>query len=171
MMQPAGAPRWTEARHPGNCRSCASPFAPGERVLYWPRNHAVSCSLCGEVEARRLTAGAHASADGPVVLDLSGLRNDGSAPLCAPDLERPFWRAADGTRHSYRTLRCRIETAAVGELGEAHLTAIHTIAAAALAAGQRGDGRETRRLAVAAGRLCAEIAGFWIPTAVEIPKR
>ena len=54
MTRYAGDPRWIEARYPGNCRSCGSPFARGERVLYWPRRGAVSCGVCGEVEAGRL---------------------------------------------------------------------------------------------------------------------
>jgi hypothetical protein len=53
MIRYAGDPRWTRARHPGNCRSCGAPIAAGERVFYWPRRGAVSCAVCGEVEARR----------------------------------------------------------------------------------------------------------------------
>ena len=56
MTRHAGDPRWIEARHPGNCRSCGGPFARGERVFYWPRQGAVSCAVCGEVEARRFAA-------------------------------------------------------------------------------------------------------------------
>ena len=56
MTRYAGDPHWIEASHPGNCRSCGGPFARGERVFYWPRRRAVSCGVCGEVEARRFAA-------------------------------------------------------------------------------------------------------------------
>lgn len=56
MTRYAGDPRWIEARYPGNCRSCGSPFARGERVFYWPKRRAASCAVCGEVEARRFAA-------------------------------------------------------------------------------------------------------------------
>jgi hypothetical protein len=44
-------------------------------------------------------------------------------------------------------------------------------AAAALAASDCGDRRETVRLACAAARLCGEISGLWPRSAVEIPRR
>jgi hypothetical protein len=56
MMRYAGDPRWTQARYSGNCRSCRAPIGRGERVYYWPRGGAVSCEVCGEVEARRFAA-------------------------------------------------------------------------------------------------------------------
>ncbi|MBD0282656.1 MAG: hypothetical protein ICV69_10750 [Thermoleophilaceae bacterium] len=88
-----------------------------------------------------------------------------------PDPFAPFWREEDGTRHSYGSLRCGLDDAMASELGQAHLEAIGQIARAALAAFERGDRRETARLAVAAGRLCEEIAGRWPPAAVAVPKR
>jgi len=54
---------------------------------------------------------------------------------------------------------------------EVELEAIGRIARAGLAASERGDQGETARLAMAAGRLCQEIAGHWPPSAVEVPKR
>jgi hypothetical protein len=42
-----------------------------------------------------------------------------------------------------------------------HAEAISTMARAAAHAQLRGEDREARRLALAAGRLCEEIAGFW----------
>jgi predicted enzyme related to lactoylglutathione lyase len=57
------------------------------------------------------------------------------------------------------------------ELRQAHLEAIRRLAAGALAALDHGDQRETARLAMAAGRLCEEIAGRWTPAAVEVMAR
>jgi hypothetical protein len=120
-------------------------------------------------EAGRVPApGRNGSRDGgygPPRLALGGLRQ-----VIVPDPRVPHWRDADGTRHSYQTLRCGLESGPADGLRQAHAAAIHAIAAAALAAAERGDHRETRRLAAAAGRLCGEIAGLWPPTAVEIPK-
>jgi hypothetical protein len=53
MRRYAGDPRWVRARYPGTCRSCEAPIARGEHAFYWPRRGAVSCQVCGEVEARR----------------------------------------------------------------------------------------------------------------------
>ena len=86
-----------------------------------------------------------------------------------PEPDAPFWRGADGRRHSYCSLRCRLDAECAVVLREAHCQAIHAIAAAALAARERGDQRETARLAMAAGRLCGEIAGHWPPSAVGTP--
>jgi hypothetical protein len=88
-----------------------------------------------------------------------------------PDARVPFWRGEDGSRHSYGTLRCGLDPPMAGILGAAHVEAIRSIAAAALEASERGDRRETARLACAAARLCGEIRGLWPPTAVETPKR
>jgi hypothetical protein len=87
-----------------------------------------------------------------------------------PDPDTPYWHEAGGARHSYRSLLSLLDPRLAGAVREAHLAAIQRIAAAALSAAERGDRRQTRRLATAAGRLCGEIAGLWPPTAVEIPK-
>lgn len=42
-----------------------------------------------------------------------------------------------------------------------HAEAICAVARAAAYARPRGEGQDARRLALAAGRLCKEIAGFW----------
>jgi hypothetical protein len=83
----------------------------------------------------------------------------------------PFWREEDGSRHSYGALRCGLDRHTASTLRAAHLHAIGRIAAAALDASERGDRRETARLAGAAARLCGEIRGLWPPYAVETPKR
>jgi hypothetical protein len=103
--------------------------------------------------------------------DPPGLALADGPKAIAPDPAVTHWREPDGTRHSYRTLRCALEPEAVRGLGRAHVAAIQAIASAALAAVEGGDGREARRLAAAAGRLCGEIAGRWPPSAVEVPKR
>lgn len=94
---------------------------------------------------------------------LSGLR--------APDPVAPYWREADGTRHSYGSLRCMFDERVAAELGEPHLAAIRAVAAAALAASERGNRRETARLATAAARLCGEIRGLWPASAVEVRRK
>ena len=89
----------------------------------------------------------------------------------APEPGAPFWRAEDGKRQSYCSLRCGLDGDSAIALRETHCGSICLIAAAALVARERGDQRETARLAMAAGRLCEEIAGHWPPSAVEVPKR
>jgi hypothetical protein len=96
---------------------------------------------------------------------------DGDQRLIAPDPGVPHWRGADGTRRSYGSLRSGLEPRHAAELADAHLHAIGRIAAAALAAHERGDHAETARHAAAAARLCGEIRGLWPASAVEIPKR
>jgi hypothetical protein len=91
--------------------------------------------------------------------------------LMAPDPEVPHWREADGTRHSYGSLRSGLEPRLVVELADAHVAAIGRIAAAALAAEGRGDHVQTARLAAAAARLCGEIRGLWPASAVEVRRQ
>ena len=103
--------------------------------------------------------------------DLEEVLLGGVRRAIAPDLAAPYWRDSDGTRHSYQTLRLGLGPGPASDLRRAHAAAIHAIAAAALAAGERGDRRATKRHAAAAARLCGEIAGLWPPTAVEVPER
>lgn len=105
------------------------------------------------------------------VLDLRSPLLGGWVRVRAPDPGVPFWREEDGTRHSYGSLRCGLDGETATDLGAAHVDAIRRIAAAALEALECRDQRETLRLAMAAGRLCEEIAGWWSPAAVEIPRR
>jgi hypothetical protein len=107
----------------------------------------------------------------PGVLDLRSDLLGGCIRVKAPEPDAPFWREEDGTRQSYGSLRCGLDAASARGLRNAHLDAIRGIAAAALAALDRGDQRETTRLAVSAGRLCEEIAGRWTPAAVEVTRR
>ena len=102
-------------------------------------------------------------------LELHGVEEEIGAR--APEPTAPFWRGEDGQRHSYCSLRCGLDADRARALREAHLDAICRIAAAALVARDQGDQRETARLAMAAARLCEEIAGHWPPSAVEVPKR
>ena len=91
--------------------------------------------------------------------------------VLVPEPAAPFWRCQDGARHSLGSLRCGVDPDAADTLAEAHVEAIRRIARAALAASQRGDRGETARLAMAAARLCQEIAGHWPPSAVEVQRR
>jgi hypothetical protein len=103
-------------------------------------------------------------------LDLQSPILGGWTRLNRPDTGAPIWREDDGTRHSYGSLACGLDAESARRLRDAHLTAIHSIADAALEASTTGDQRETTRLARAAARLCGEIAGLWSPSAVEVPK-
>lgn len=103
-------------------------------------------------------------------LDLGSPLLRGRIRVRAPEPGAPFWRQEVGTRHSYGSLRCGLDPGSASALGEAHLEAIYHVASAALEASRRGDSRETARLALAAGRLCEEIAGRSPPTAVEVPR-
>jgi hypothetical protein len=85
------------------------------------------------------------------VLDLRSDLLGGWVRVKVPEPDGPFWRAEDGTRHSYGSLRCGLDAERARELRNAH--------------------RETTRLAVAAGRLYEEIAGRWTPAAVEVTRR
>jgi hypothetical protein len=118
----------------------------------------------------RAASGRPRSNERPGRLDLRSSLLGGWVRVTAPDPVAPFWREEDGTRHSYGSLRCGLDGPMARELRQAHLEAIRRIAAAALAAVDQGDQRETARLAVAAGRLCEEIAGRWTPAAVEVPR-
>jgi hypothetical protein len=100
-------------------------------------------------------------------LDIRGLVLGGWIRVTPPDVAVPFWREEDGSRQSYRSLRCGVDTRTAARLAEAHLAAIHVIATAAVDAAERGDHRDTARLACAAARLCDEIRGFWPPSAHE----
>jgi hypothetical protein len=104
-------------------------------------------------------------------LELHNRPLGGRARVRPPDRAAPFWREGDGSRHSYGSLRCGLDPGEATALRDAHLAAIGQIAAAALEASERGDRRETVRLASAAARLCGEIRGLWAPSAVEIPMR
>jgi hypothetical protein len=123
----------------------------------------------GSVDQRRASGRACDGRRAP--LDVRSALLGGWTLVWAPDPVTPFWREEDGTRQSYGSLRCGLDEDVTSELRRAHLEAIGRIAAAALAAFERGDRRETARLAMAAGRLCEEIAGRWPPAAVEVPRR
>ena len=92
----------------------------------------------------------------------------GGRRLLGPDPEVPCWRWPDHSRHSYGHLRARLDARLGAELREGHLAAIQRIAAAAVVAAERGEERETARLATAAARLCGEIRGLWPASASEI---
>jgi hypothetical protein len=100
-------------------------------------------------------------------LELHNQPLDGRTRVRPPDPAAPFWREQDGSRHSYGSLRCGLDPGEATALRDAHLAAIGQIAAVALEASERGDRRETVRLASAAARLCGEIRGLWPPSAVQ----
>jgi hypothetical protein len=132
--------------------------------MSWPRLDAFHCAdqrrACStEREERRAT------------LALPTAVGGGKTWVLPPEPDATYWREGGGARHSYQTLRRLLDPRLGAELREAHLAAIHRIAAAALSAAERGDRRETARLATAAARLCGEIRGLWPASAVEIRRQ
>ncbi len=119
----------------------------------------------------QVSDGVRQAGERPAVLDMRSELLGGWVRVKAPDPAAPFWAEQDGTRHSYGSLRCGLDGDSGSELGSVHLEAIGQIARAAIEAAEHGDQGETARLAMAAGRLCQEIAGHWPPSAVEIPRR
>ena len=79
----------------------------------------------------------------------------------SPTTAAPFWRTPTGERTSFPALRAGLEAQRCEQLDEEHAAAIFRIARAAIRAQAGGDGREARRLAQAASRLCQETVGLW----------
>ncbi|MGI8593162.1 MAG: hypothetical protein ACR2ML_02145 [Solirubrobacteraceae bacterium] len=85
----------------------------------------------------------------------------GDLTACSPTTATPFWRTPTGERTSFPALRAGSEAQRREELDDEHAAAIFRIARAAIRAQAGGDGREARRLAQAASRLCQETVGLW----------
>jgi hypothetical protein len=83
------------------------------------------------------------------------------AGVLAPEPGRPYWRSEDGTRLTFGDLVDGLSGACAEEAVASYAEAICELARAAARARLHGDAREARRLAIAASRLCQEIAGFW----------
>jgi hypothetical protein len=79
----------------------------------------------------------------------------------APELERPYWHDHQGERLSFQEVVSELAGRNASGAADRHAEAICRLARSATHARLRGQGREARRLALAAGRLCEEIAGFW----------
>jgi hypothetical protein len=79
----------------------------------------------------------------------------------APEPAQPYWRSEDGTRLSFGDLVEGLSGACAEEAVAGYAEAICELARAAARARLKGDAQEARRLAIAASRLCQEIAGFW----------
>jgi hypothetical protein len=79
----------------------------------------------------------------------------------APEPAQPYWRSEDGTRLSFGDLVEGLSEACAEEAVAGYAEAICELARAAARARLHGDAQEARRLAIAASRLCQEIAGFW----------
>jgi hypothetical protein len=84
-----------------------------------------------------------------------------NAGCVAPEPARPYWRSEDGTRLTFGELLEGLSGACAEEALAGYAEAIYELARAAARARLQGDGQEARRLAIAASRLCQEIAGFW----------
>jgi hypothetical protein len=79
----------------------------------------------------------------------------------APELERPYWHDHEGERLTFQEVVSELAGANPAAAGARHAEAIRMMASAAAHARLRGEDKEARRLALVAGRLCEEIAGFW----------
>jgi len=79
----------------------------------------------------------------------------------APTPERPYWHDAAGERLALGDALARIDAEAPDETYGRHVQAITTLAHAALEARLGEENGAARTLAMAAGRLCQEIAGLW----------
>jgi hypothetical protein len=79
----------------------------------------------------------------------------------APEPAQPYWRSEDGTRLTFGELVEGLSGACAEEAVAGYAEAICELARAAARARVHGDAQEARRLAIAASRLCQEIAGFW----------
>jgi hypothetical protein len=84
-----------------------------------------------------------------------------NAGFVAPEPARPYWRSEDGTRLTFGELLEGLSGACAEEAIAGNAEAICEVARAAACARLNGDAQEARRLAIAASRLCQEIAGFW----------
>lgn len=82
--------------------------------------------------------------------------------LAAPDAEVPYWRdAEDGERAHIRSILAGLAGEDAERVCSLHAEGIAEIAQVAVRAQAAGDEDTARRLAVAAGRLCEQIAGHW----------
>jgi len=79
----------------------------------------------------------------------------------APELERPYWHDHEGERLTFQEVVSELAGGDAAAAADRHVEAICAVARAAAHARLRGEGQDARRLALAAGRLCEEIAGFW----------
>ena len=78
-----------------------------------------------------------------------------------PTPERPYWHDGTGERIAFGDVLAHAGPDEVAELGERHVEAIRVLCHAAVEA-RLGEGNGTARTrAMAAGRLCQEIAGLW----------
>jgi hypothetical protein len=84
-----------------------------------------------------------------------------SGGCVAPEPAQPYWRSEDGARLTFGELIEGLSGARAEEAVAGYAGAICELAGAAARARLDGDAQEARRLAIAASRLCQEIAGFW----------
>jgi hypothetical protein len=85
----------------------------------------------------------------------------GEEGIAAPEPGCPYWRFPSGERLSVRLLLAGQPRERAELIVELHAEAIRALIWGAGLALLRGDGREMRRLAAGASRLCEELAGFW----------
>lgn len=78
----------------------------------------------------------------------------------APDGERPYWREESGARSTFGEVVSGVAIEAAREAAERHAEAVCQLARAAAEARLAGLHLDARRLALAASRLCEEVAGF-----------
>jgi hypothetical protein len=81
-------------------------------------------------------------------------------PRLAPEPERPYWHDREGERLTFQEVVSEQVDGNAAAAADRHVEAISAVARAAAHARLHGEGQDARRLALAAGRLCEEIAGF-----------
>jgi len=85
----------------------------------------------------------------------------GGIGLRPPCPAAPYWRTAEGRRHSLSSVRAGCDEATQAVVMRVHLAALDRILAAAAEAELGGNRREARRLVGGATRLCGELVGLW----------
>lgn len=78
-----------------------------------------------------------------------------------PTPERPYWHDAAGERIAFGDVLAHAAPDEAAALAERHVEAVRALCRTAVEA-RLGDGNGTARThAMAAGRLCQEVAGLW----------
>lgn len=94
-------------------------------------------------------------------IEVHNLRWPGGVGVRPPSPEHPYWRTAGGERTSLGSVLAGAPASEQLMVLGAHAAAIEALVRAAGAERLAERGREARRLAGAASRLCGELIGHW----------
>ena len=78
-----------------------------------------------------------------------------------PSVEAPYWRTAEGQRHSFKTVLIGVNPERRTELVDRHADAVADLVRASEEARQEKRFVDARTLAGSAARLCEELNGLW----------